>query len=454
MRTGAIQQLRQEHQKEADQAAELESLQTHRTEIKTTLNSAGQDRALEQALNQEMQAQAALEDKRDEAFLNEATNLLIDDVQQAFQAEHEPEVLRRARGLFREVTSHAFDFDLGDNDQFIARDLMQEASRTLAELSSGTRMQLLLALRLAWMQTQEQGASPLPLFLDEALTTSDEDRFKVMAQSLERLGEAEGRQIFYLSARRHEPALWRQATGNEPAVIDLAEIRFGAGDAVPQDYEVETTPPVPAPNGQTPEAYAALLRVPQYDPRTPASGVHLFHLLRDDLSLLHQLMETWRINSLGQLENLLQSSAAQGAVADAGHRQRLLHRCAAARRWTDLWRQGRGKPVDRPALEQSGAVTNVFIDEATDLAAQLAGNGQALIDALRTRRLPGFRQNKIDELEQWLIDQGHIDPRAPLSPADRRRLTLQQTSPESATQAQDINQLIDWLEAAIDEPAR
>ena len=454
VRTGAIQQLQQERQKEADQAAELENLRTRRTEIRTTLNNAGQDRALERALNQERQAQEALEDKRDHAFLSEATNLLIDNVQQAFQAEHEPEVLRRARELFREVTSHAFDFDLGDNGQFTACDLKQGAPRTLSELSSGTRMQLLLALRLAWMQTQERDASPLPLFLDEALTTSDEGRFKVMAQSLERLSKAEGRQIFYLSARRHEPALWRQATGSEPAVVDLAEIRSGPGDAVPPDYEVETAPPVPAPNGQTPEDYAVLLGVPQYAPRTPAGGVHLFHLLRDDLNLLHQLLETWRINSLGQLENLLQSSAAQSAVADASHRQRLLHRCAAARRWTDLWRQGRGKLVDRPALEQSGAVTAIFIDRAEKLASELGGDSQALIAALRNHHLSNFRQNKIDELEQWLIDQGYIDLRAPLSAADRHRLTLQQASPESATQAQDINQLIDWLEAAIDEPAR
>lgn len=454
VRTGTILLLQQERQTETNRAAALESLREQRTEITTTLNHAGQDRALELAMNHELKAQADLEDKRDEAFLSEATNLLLDNVQRAFQTEHEPQVLQRARELFREVTSRAFDFELNDNGQFIARDLKQEAPRSLAELSSGTRMQLLLALRLAWMQTQEQGVLSLPLFLDEALTTSDESRFKVMAQSLERLSEAEGRQIFYLSARRHEPALWRQATGSEPAMIDLAEIRFGAGGAAAQDYEVESPPPIPAPNGQTSEAYAILLSVPQYDPRTPAGGIHLFHLLRDDLKLLHRLMETWRINSLGQLENLLQSSAAQGAIADASHRQRLQRRCAAARRWTELWRQGRGKPVDRPALEQSGAVSKRFIDETTNLAAELAGNGQALADALRDRRLPHFLINNTNNLEQWLIDNGYIDLREPLSADERRRLTLQRANPESDTQAQDIHQLIDWLEAALNELAQ
>ena len=454
VRTDAILQLEQAHEQETAQAASLENLREQRTKITTTLENAGRDRALENALNQETQAQAALEDKRDQAFLSEATNLLLDDVQQAFQAEHEPEVLQRARKLFREVTSHAFDFELNGDSSFTARDLTQNAPRTLVELSSGTRMQLLLALRLAWIRTQEQAASPLPLFLDEALTTSDEGRFKMMAQSLERLSAAEGRQIFYLSARRHEPALWRQVTGNEPAVVDLAAIRFGKADADPQDYEVAMPPPVPPPNGCTPANYAVQLGVPPYNPRMDAGSIHPFHLLRNDLDLLHRLLDTWRIHSLGQLEALLRSSAAQGAITDSNLRQTLLNRCAATRHWVALWRQGRGKPVDRPALEQSGAVTDRFIDRATDLATELAGNGQDLIAALHNRRLPHFLTHNINRLEQWLTDEGYIDNQPPLSPDEHRRQTLQWAIPQTSAQADDLNQLIDWLETALHRQAQ
>ena len=451
---GAIRQLEQAYDEADEQAGTLEELRTQRTEIKTKLDNTGHDRALENALNQETQAQAALEDKRDQAFLSEATNLLLNDVQQAFQAEHEPEVLQRARELFREVTSHAFDFELNGDGSFTARDLTQNAPRTLVELSSGTRMQLLLALRLAWIRTQEQDASPLPLFLDEALTTSDEGRFKMMAQSLERLSAAEGRQIFYLSARRHEPALWRQVTGNEPAVVDLAAIRFGKADADPQDYEVAVPPPLPPPNGCAPASYAIQLGVPPYNPRMDAGSIHPFHLLRNDLNLLHRLLDTWRIFSLGQLEALLNSSAAQGAITDSNLRQTLLNRCAATRHWVALWRQGRGKPVGRSPLEQSGAVTDRFIDGATDLAAELEGNGQALIAALRNHRLPHFLTRNIDRLEQWLTDEGYIDNQPPLSPDEHRRQTLQWAIPQTSAQADDLNQLIDWLETALHQQAQ
>ena len=200
---------------EADEHTHLIQQQT---EIKTKLNDAGKDRKLEQAAAEENRAKQALEDKRDEALLAVATRTLLDDVERAFEAEHEPAVLRRAREVFADVTARAFDLRLRGDGTFIAHDVEQEAARELAELSSGTRMQLLLALRLAWIETQEQGGEALPLFLDEALTTSDERRFAVMAQSLERLaGGSDG---------------GRGRTGNAAGDMDDARGRSGkaAGD--------------------------------------------------------------------------------------------------------------------------------------------------------------------------------------------------------------------------------
>ena len=172
------------------EAAEHTRLIQEHTTLRTRLDDAGTDRRLEQAAARESGARQALEDKRDEALLATATATLLDDVERAFEAEHEPAVLRRARDVFAEVTAWQFELGLRADGTFIARDVRQETARELAELSSGTRMQLLLAVRLAWIETQEQGGETLPLFLDEALTTSDEERFAVMAQSMERLAGA------------------------------------------------------------------------------------------------------------------------------------------------------------------------------------------------------------------------------------------------------------------------
>ena len=509
------------------EAGEHTRLIQHQAEIRTRLNDAGADGKLEQAAAEESRARQALEDKRDEASLAVATKALLDDVERAFEAEHEPAVLRRARDVFADVTARAFDLRLRGDGSFVAHDVRQEAARELAELSSGTRMQLLLALRLAWIETQEQGGEALPLFLDEALTTSDEDRFAVMARSLERLaaardegrdgtgnmagagddgrgrpgnaagnmdgdgtgtwsedgtgagpadgtggvvpaehragvgagartedrievgiGAGRGRQIFYLSARRHEPALWRQATGTSPAVVDLAAVRFPSQASAPEDYRVEAPPTLPAPNGRSAEAYASLLGVaPRLDPHRPEGGIHLFYLLRDDLALLHSLMDTWRIVSLGQLEVLLASDAARAALPGEELQRRLRQRCRVVRTWVELWRQGRGRPVDRGVLERCSAISATFIDRVAELAVRVEGDAEALLEALGEGAVDRFRARKLRELEQWLAEEGYVDDQDRLTGDDRRRLTLQRAVPATEVEAGDVNRVVSWLEA-------
>ncbi len=419
----------------------------NRKEIETRLDEAGKERQLEQALGALERAREGLAEKLDETLQHTATNLLLDEVEGAFQSQHEPQVLRRATSLFTAATARKFTLKL-DQGEFKAGDTQAGGLKSLRQLSSGTRMQLLLALRLAWTEAQEQGGERLPLFLDEALTTSDETRFGVLADSLDKLAAAEGRQIFYLTARRNEAALWHELTGTRPPVVDLAQLRFGKSGMEAEDYRVELPQAMPAPEGMSAEDYAALLGVPPLQPRLPAGTIHLFHLLRDDLDLLHRLMDRWHLSTVGQLENLLHSSAAPGAVADATIRSRLERRCRALRVWLGLWRQGRGQTVDRGVLEQSGAVSARFIDAASELTLECAGNGRALIEALRNGKLRGFRNNKTDELEAWLSAAGFTDERPTLTTEDRRRLTLQSMAPESEATAKDIAAVVNWLEAA------
>ena len=444
-------ELEEEHDALARRAAEHTALIEQRMEIRTRLEDAGKGLELEGANARESAAEQALSDKREEALLAAATETLLEDLEREFVAEHEPAVLRRAREIFAQVTARAFDLGLRPDGTFFARDARQGAERELAELSSGTRAQLLLALRLAWTEAQEQGGESLPLFLDEALTTSDEARFAVMARSLERVAGAEGRerQVFYLSARRHERALWREATGTEPATVDLAAVRFPRHASAPEAYRIEAAPPLPAPGERSAEEYAALLGVPRLDPQRPEGDVHPFHILRDDLPALHALMDAWRIGSLGQLEALLASDAAPAALAGDDLRRRLRLRCRALRVWVALWRQGRGRPVDRGVLEQSGAVSAVFIDRAAALAEGLQGDGEALVHALHAGALELFRTSKANDLRHWLSDEGYIDPRRRLDGDERRRLTLQQAAPETPDDAGDLHRVLDWLEGAV-----
>lgn len=449
---GAVESVERELQQATETAHEHDDLIRETQHIDTRLDEARAGEQLEQAAADHGKAVEALQDKRDEAFLAAATDFLLNDIEGAFRSEHEPKLLRRARERFEQATGREFTVELLDGEHFVATDTKQGEKRELAELSSGTRMQLLLALRLASTEETESGGETLPLFLDEALTTSDESRFAEIARTLSRLADEQRRQIFYFTARRQDTALWQDAIGEVPAVIDLAEVRFGARG----DFALPPLPPaprVPSPEGMDDEAYASAIGVPRVDPRRDPGGIHLFHTLRDDLKLLHTLLDAWRISALGQLESLLASSAAEGAVPDAAACRRLRDRCRVAREWAAAWREGRGKPVDRIALEQADGVTDVFLDRVAALAERVAGDGPALVAQLKVGTVKRFRSRNVDQLEDWLVEHGYID-RAEIRNRDGRRLqTLQRaaTAHRSDPDPADLNRAIDWLEAAAVE---
>jgi uncharacterized protein YhaN len=437
--------LKSELEQAEEQASGREKLQRDLTAIRTRLQDAGKDHQLEKAMAKVDAARAVLEDKHHEALFAAASGLLLDGVQQEHHSEHEPEVLRDARDRFRRFTHHAFEFELDEEGGFIAHDLEQQARRSLSELSSATRMQLLLAMRVAWTRRLEKGRETLPLFLDEALTTSDEQRFSQVAESLEQLVRDEGLQVFYLSSRRHEIVLWERATGNSPHHIDLAAVRFGRIDAAPDDFVLPEIESLPLPGEHSPESYAAALGVPPVDPRRPEGKIHLYYLLRDDLHLLHHLMEDWRISTLGQLEGLLRSSSAGDVIPDANCRKCLEGRCAAARVWVAIWCQGRGKPLDRIALESSGAVTGIFLKRVSELADSLSGDADAVISALKDGEVSGFGPKKTEKLAGWLETEGYIAPDEILSSEDRERCTLLNAAKHAAPE--EIRQVVRWLEA-------
>ncbi|MDQ2069014.1 ATP-binding protein [Natronospira bacteriovora] len=437
-----------------EEARRLESLLEDASAIRERLRTAGRDQALEKAMAELARARNALEEQCQQAMQAEAAQFLLDDVEAEYQSEHEPAVLADARRLFQRFTHHAFDLTLDEQAGLMARDQASGGRHPLSELSSGTRMQLLLAVRLAWTRQLEQRCEPLPLFLDEALTTSDENRFRAVAENLADLARDEGRQIVYLSARQQERVLWEQLAGLSPHHLDLAEIRFGSSDTTAADFSLPALETLPEPGDETPEQWAARVGIAAIDLRQPAGGLPLFHLLRDDLPLLHRLMQRYRVRTLGQLESLLASEVAEKAIPAADQRRQLAGRCAAARAWQQAWMQGRGKPVDRAALEASGAVSDTFMERVCEQAEAVGGDGEALIEALANKAVSGFRNEKREELAEWLRAEGYISAESPLEAEARLQRSVWRTARQA--DEDDTRQLVAWLEtgAGLDQNSK
>src|SRR5690606_25685238 len=128
----------------------------------------------------------------------------------------------------------------------------------------GTRVQLLLAVRVAFVETQEQGAR-LPLVFDEVLANSDDDRAQAAIEAVMALARA-GRQVFYLTAQWDEVSRWQRAldgAGLDHRFIDLAEVRrLAAAGRRPLPAMGPARLAPPAPGGCTYQEYGQLLQVP------------------------------------------------------------------------------------------------------------------------------------------------------------------------------------------------
>ena len=62
-------------------------------------------------------------------------------------------------------------------------------------------------------------------------------------------------------------------------------------------------------------------------------------------------------------------------------------------------------------MERSGAISHTFIEQVAELLKEVYFNPQLLIEGLREGRITGFRQNKTEQLVEFLTEEGYIDPR-------------------------------------------
>ncbi len=437
----AAEQVERLAREDKTQAGREMELRDRISQIKERIDRARHSAELENALAAVEEAAADLSRVREDALFNATARFLLDRVREGHEARSQPAVLARASDLLAHFTRGSLRLQVTDSEEgpvFRALDTAGEVGLSLTQLSDGTRAQLLLAARLAFILESEEGGrdgggagSRPPIFLDESLAASDPARFRAIAASLLDLGARQHRQIFYLTANPGDVLLWQELSeqaGLDPAEpVDLARVRRLAGAAGPAELLPAGRPQIPSPKGLSPEEYGELLLVPLLDARAPASSAHLFHLLTDDLALLHGLLRLG-IENVGQWRNFAGLDLNRPPLSPA--KSTLLSaRADAWLAFVDTWRLGRGRPVDREALALSGAVSDRFLPEVLHLANQLDGDGEQLLQALREGRVKDFRQKKADQLEDFLAGEGFLDPRPPLDEDGVRNEVLRAVKP-------------------------
>ena len=393
--------------------------------IESLLREARQRHDLEAALARRDEAVAALRAAREEDYEAVAGWVLAAHLRRETRDRHQPPVLRRARELFSEITRRRYELRAagGEVPSLAAYDAETGREQALAELSSGTRLQLLLAVRMAFVEHQEAECAP-PIFLDETLATSDPERTAAVIEAVAALA-ARGRQVFAFMAQPEEVGKWlavledrrREGQPVAHAVIDLAAARRLA---VAERRPLAAPAPrhaVPSPGALDRLAYGRLLGVPALDPWTESvGGVHIWHLVADPAFLYPLLaagFERW-----GPAEALLERGAARAALGPGGEATlRQASACARALAAAlETWRIGRGRTVDRAALATSGAVSQVFLDLVDELCSRVGGDARRLLSALEQHEVKHFYTDKRLERRGLPRRAGVPRPAAPLDP--------------------------------------
>lgn len=431
----------------AEQAARRDELNRHIATIHTRHEDVLKRRELSSLTGEYEQQRQLLSDELDAQLLATAGQILVEDVRIAHQADNEPAALRRSAQWFERFTRHRYRLRFG-GERFEAYDTRSEQPRSLGELSTATRAQLLLALRLAWIEQAERNREPLPVFMDEVLTTSDPDRYRLVVESVQEIADG-GRQMFYLTAQSDEATAWAAWVGDgpQPHTVDMAEVRRG------QIEPLKLTMPaseqrkrdVPDPGKRSPEAWAREAGIGPIRPWLGTGMIEVFHLLHDKLELAVRLMRM-ELSRVGELSGFLDRSDDE-QLLDGGERSLLERRCNAVALILDDWRARHHRPVDAGALSSFGQITDTFMPRVLELLDEVGCQPRALIEGLRGGRVSRFRADTTDALEQWLEDHRYLARRP-----DDHAITAAELASRTGLAAEEAAGLREWIVSAIEDP--
>ncbi len=396
-------------------------------------------------------AAQAVAQARDHECAKAARRLTLEHAASGLQRNDMPALVREADAMLARFTAGAYGLRIDGSGQPVLYDSREGVAKTSEQLSTGTRAQIMLALRLAGTREAERraGSGPLPLVLDEPLATTDRGRFKAVAGALLELVR-EGRQVLYLTCEPAHVATLESAaaeSGVPVVALDLNAIRGRQGMERTPRHAIMEPKPEPSPATMAREDYLRARGVAPLDPWAPAEAIDVYHLIADDLGLVHELGQHG-ITTVGQV---LAQHERQGSdfrwpgVGDLA---------SMATRLLETWRRGRSRPFTARDLDASG-VAGAYFDRLAGLIEDLGGSARSLIEAVESRsdeRAKGFRADKARALRAYMETNSFLPESAPVDRAEAISIALR--GPGLGSTAQDqgavtlANRLLDLFEAS------
>jgi len=400
-----------------------EELRDEITSIQLRIDNAKSGHELTEALNQRERKLQELREIQGSHFERAAGTHLSEWVRIQSSQGTRPAVFNRARELFRKFTNNRLQLDMDDRSnppKFIAR-RSETSADPVENLSVGERMQLLIAVRLAFIELNE--TIKLPLLLDEVLGTSDDERAAAIIDTIITIAR-EGRQVFYFTAQLDEVGKWvtrlnETSTGHQ--VFDLDHVRnTTTTPARPIPASPVQFMPPPRPTGDTHAEYGRKLRITYFDPWDESSvSLHLWHVI-DDVPVLYKMLRK-QVTSWWQLKQMPESDREKLFPGSEEAINRARASAKAIESACRTWRIGRGKPVTRQVLYDSRVITDHFMNDIVKLAESVDGRAADIIDGLNNRLVRGWHKSKSHELNSYFHAHSHLVESRPQTRTDLHR---------------------------------
>ena len=427
-------------------AAQLEERSQVVAALEQEIKAASEGQTLEDAQAALEAAGDALSGAREAAVEDALGRFLLTHVSSKVSRVHAPPVLLRAQSWFRRFTRNAFHLDVHSQDCLVAMDVDRQERRQLSELSDATRVQLLLAARLASLEQAENDSCPVPLFLDEVLSTTDRQRFRAIGSCLMELSR-EGRQIFYATADQVEADLWSSLWSEEgcppPQIVDLGDVH----EADRWEPEISAAPPppptVPSPAGKDAKSYALELGIPRPRFFEPYSAWSLLYLLHDQLEGLADCIRAG-ITTVGRW----QAVRTNGNVVPIAEElaQQVDGRSELLNTTLDLIHTGRGRPITWECIKESGAITPAFKEPVRELLLENSDHPMEFIS--QVANIPRFRSVSLEKLEGHLLASGHLSDVEPLDleqVTSRTQSRLSRRIADSHLSLGEVSRFVEWV---------
>jgi len=418
-----IQQLQMEIEKNASLAADAEDIIRQIDRIEVAVEQASLSTKLGNSLTIVEEKKNTVTEVCLDIIKKAGTLYMLEQTENDYRKDNQPPILKAAGDYFRSFTQGLYDLtisDTSDSTPFIPYHNNEKKGYTFEALSDGTRIQLLLALRMAFADQADNNAI-LPLLLDEPLTTSDPVRFSAIVEALLQLAGAEnGRQIFYFSSNPYDIAAWEQIAKNKNitglSMHDMSIIRTKAISASSNDWKkLELADfSYPSPKGVTAAEFAEKIGVEKLNLYAPVESWHIFYAADRDPELCYKILSLYRTEKIGQFLSIISNESALQQLKKAiGDKvlNKLFANIKLLKSLRKAWQRGRGIPLSGLVFHNCDSVSEKYEEKFANLAEELNWNAKQFIEVLKNgndQRVSGFRKSKKEEFEEYLLENGFI----------------------------------------------